>query len=383
MAGRSGLLAGAWMLVLWQAAGAEPPAESPAGAEVDSQVDTRPAVAPDIRNDETELKLQRGNLVIVPIPISNPTLGTGLVGGAAWCYGQTAEQADQQPASLTAAAGLYTDNNSRALVLGQQNYWSRNRWRFTGAVGAADLNLSLPTSDDAGDDSDTDWNIEGAFLFAKLARKFAGSWYGGMQVRAIDANQAFGDVQESDGFDIDASVNAVGAGVLVEYDSRDMPINSYAGRYFMLDALLNYDALGSDSTYQNYSATYRAYHELRDGLVFAWEVQGCDRSGRVPLWDACTIRLRGFSATDYLGKVSGSGQAEIRWQLSPRWGAVGFAGAGFTARAFDERIEDDTIPSYGVGVRFMVLPAQRVNVRVDFARSRDSDAVHVSVGEAF
>jgi hypothetical protein len=371
------------MLVLWQAAGAEPPAESPAGAEVDSQVDTRPAVAPDIRNDETELKLQRGNLVIVPIPISNPTLGTGLVGGAAWFYGQTAEQADQQPASLTAAAGLYTDNNSRALVLGQQNYWSRNRWRFTGAVGAADLNLSLPSSDDAGDDSDTDWNIEGAFLFAKLARKFAGSWYGGMQVRAIDANQAFGDVQESDGFDIDASVNAVGSGVLVEYYSRDMPINSYAGRYFMLDALLNYDALGSDSTYQNYSATYRAYHELRDGLVFAWEVQGCDRSGRVPLWDACTIRLRGFSATDYLGKVSGSGQAEIRWQLSPRWGAVGFAGAGFTARAFDERIEDDTIPSYGVGVRFMVLPAKRVNVRVDFARSRDSDAVHVSVGEAF
>ena len=374
MASTKWLLAMAWILLLWQPGAAEEAAES-------SSVDTRPPVAPDIRDDDTELKLQRGNLVVVPIPISNPTLGTGLVAGAAWFYGQTAEQAAAQPASVTAAAGLYTNNNSRALVLGQQNYWSRNRWRFTGAAGVADLNLTLPTGD--GTESESDWLIEGAFVFAKLARKFAGNWYGGMQVRAIDADQTFGDAQESDGFDVDASVNAVGVGVLAEYDSRDMPINSYAGRYFMLDALLNYDAIGSDSTYQNYSATYRAYHEVRDGLVFAWELQGCDRSGRVPLWDACTIRLRGFSATDYLGKVSGSGQAELRWQFSPRWGAVGFAGAGFTARAFDERVEDDTIPSFGAGLRFMVLPAKRVNLRVDFAWSKNSDAVHVSVGEAF
>ena len=262
MASTKGLLAMAWILLLWQPGAAEEATES-------SSVDTRPPVAPDIRDDDTELKLQRGNLVVVPIPISNPTLGTGLVAGAAWFYGQTAEQAAAQPASVTAAAGLYTNNNSRALVLGQQNYWSRNRWRFTGAAGVADLNLTLPTGDGA--DSESDWLIEGAFVFAKLARKFAGNWYGGMQVRAIDADQVFGDAQESDGFDVDASVNAVGVGVLAEYDSRDMPINSYAGRYFMLDALLNYDAIGSDSTYQNYSATYRAYHEVRDGLVFAWE----------------------------------------------------------------------------------------------------------------
>jgi hypothetical protein len=31
----------------------------------------------------------------------------------------------------------------------------------------------------------------------------------------------------------------------------------------------------------------------------------------------------------------------------------------------------------------MVLQAKRVNLRVDFAWSKDSDAVHVSVGEAF
>ncbi len=34
------------------------------------QQDTRPPLAPDIREDETNLKVQRGNFVAVPIPIS-------------------------------------------------------------------------------------------------------------------------------------------------------------------------------------------------------------------------------------------------------------------------------------------------------------------------
>jgi len=38
-------------------------------------------LTPDLRNDETVLKLQKGDFVVVPIPISNLTLDTGLVVG--------------------------------------------------------------------------------------------------------------------------------------------------------------------------------------------------------------------------------------------------------------------------------------------------------------
>lgn len=357
-------------------------------AEDSAGVDTRPAIAPDIREDDSELKFQRGNFVVVPIPISNPTLGTGLVAGGAYFYGQTAEQRAEQPASLTAVAGLYTDNDSRALVLGHQNYWSKNRWRFTGAIGAADLRLSLPVPDELGFDETTDWKIDGAFLFGKLARKIGGSWYGGLQIRAIDAEQSFALAEEEEegrsaDFDVDASIQSAGLGALVEYDSRDMPINSYSGRYFIFDVLFNGEAFGSDSTYQNYSSAFRSYRVVRENLVLAFDLQACARSGRAALWDACTIRLRGFSATDYLGKQSASTQLEARWQATPRWGAVAFAGVGWVGNALIEDDERDPIPSYGLGIRFMVLPAKRVNLRVDFARSDDSDAIHVSVGEAF
>jgi len=350
----------------------------------ESTTDTRPGIAPDIRDDETKLKVQRGNIVVVPIPISNPTLGSGLVVGGAYFYGQTEEQKKTQPASLTALGGLYTDNDSKAVVLAQQNYWRNDRWRFTGAIGGADLRLSLLAPDETSDGSSVDWRINGQFLFAKLSRRIKGHWYGGVFTRVIDANQSIdteseiGDVE----FDLGDVVSA-GLGVVFEYDSRDNPFNSSSGRHLKIDALFNDESIGSDATYQSYSGAFRSYHRLSDSVVLAWEVQGCKRGGTAPLWDACTIALRGFSVTDYLGKVSASGQVEARWQMSERWGLVGFAGSGQFGGSFNEFRERESIPSYGAGLRFMVLKAKGINVRVDFARSRDDEAIHLSVGEAF
>jgi len=350
----------------------------------ETATDTRPGLAPDIREDETVLKTQRGNFVAVPIPISNPTLDTGLVAGAAYFYPQSDEEAKLQPASLTAAAGMYTSNGSRALGIAQQNYWKNDRWRFTGVIAAADLRLSLLTPDDTGEGSSVDWRINGDVLFSKLSRRLKGNWYGGAFVRAIDANQSINaDIRDDQTeFEID-DATSVGVGLVAEYDSRDLPLNSYAGQHLKIDALFNDEKLGSNQTYQSYSAAFRSYHRIADSVVLAWEVQGCKRGGTAPLWDACLIKLRGFSATDYLGRVSASGQIEARWQMGPRWGLVGFAGSGYVSDSFAGVRERESIPSYGGGLRFLVLPAKRVNIRLDYARSENSDAIHFSVGEAF
>lgn len=328
--------------------------------------------------------MQRGNFVVVPVPMSNPTLDTGLVLGAAYFYPQSEEQKKVQPASITAGAGMYTSNDSKAFALVQQNYWKNDKWRFTGALGAADLKLSLLTQEGSIDRTSVDWRMNGKFLFAKLSRRLNGDWYGGVLTRVIDANQSINTTtaDASSEFDI-GDVTSAGLGAILEYDSRDNPFNSSDGRYFKLDAMFNDEAIGSSSTYQSYGAAYRSYHKLTDTVVLAWEVQGCQRGGMAPLWDACIVKLRGFSATDYLGKVSTSGQAEARWQLSTRWGLVGFAGAGYVGSSFSGIREREAIPSYGAGLRFTALKAKRINLRLDYARSTNSDAIHFSVGEAF
>ena len=141
-----------------------------AASAQDTAPDTRPGVAPDIREDESRLKLQRGDFVVVPIPISNPTLEEGLVAGAAYFYPQSEEEKKRQPASVTAAAGLYTNNDSRAFALVQQNYWKNNKWRFTGAVGGADLRVSLLAPSESNAGTSVDWRINGNHYAKTLDR---------------------------------------------------------------------------------------------------------------------------------------------------------------------------------------------------------------------
>lgn len=348
------------------------------------QKDTRPGVAPDIRDDESKLKAQKGNFVAVPIPFSNPTLNEGLVAGAAYFYAQSEEEKKLEPASLTAVGGMYSSNDSKAVGIAQQNYW-RGKWRFTGALVAADLRLSLLTPEESASENSVDWHLEGEIFFAKLARKIKGDWYGGLLTRYVDAISTIEilDPDEELELDLESHLRSVGAGFYGEYDTRDMPTNAYTGRHFSINALFNDDAIGSDRTYQSYSASFRSYHKLADSFVLAWELQGCQRVGETPLWDACRVKLRGFATTDYMGKVSTSGQAEGRWQLSERWGVAAFAGVGYVGSSYNGIRENEPIPSYGVGVRFTVLKAKRINMRLDYARSVDSDAVILSVGEAF
>ncbi len=371
------------LLAFSDAALAEEDPEKPDTEERAERRDTRPSVAPDIRDEKLPLKVERGDTVAVPIPISNPTLDTGLVGAAAYFYPQTEEEAELQPASLTGIAGMWTSNDSKALALVQQNYWNRNNWRFTGAVGAADIRLNLIPPDEQDGGGGLDWRVKGGFLFARLSRRIAGHWYGGGLLRVVDTEQSIEVPVRSQEFDTGLDVRAAGLGLTLEYDDRDMPTNAHTGRYAKVEALFNEEAIGSSQSYQDFSATFRSYHKLSDPLVLAWEIRGCQKNGEVPLWDACRIPLRGFAAFDYLGSSSTSGQVEARWKAYKRWGLVAFAGGGWVGESFSTAGDDETTVSYGAGVRFEVLSAQRINIRVDYARSDDSDAIYLSVGEAF
>jgi len=341
------------------------------------------ALTPDVRGDELKLKYEKGSFVIVPIPISDPTLGTALVLGSAYFYGQTEEQKNSQPASLTAGGAMYSSTDSVAAVIAQQNYWRQDTWRFAGAVGYADLNLELLTSDGSGSRVNADWLLNGGFLYAHLARKISGRWYLGVFGRTVDVSQAFNVSLQPNDYDLGGDTVSTGLGMFVDRDTRDMPSNAYSGNLLSVRGLFNSQSFGSDNDYESYSVAFSSYREMTDQLVLAWQLEGCYRSGTVPLWDTCRVGLRGFPATDYLGKSSAIGQVEARWRLSERWGLVGFAGGGYLDNSFNEIDIHDLITSYGIGLRFMVLKSKRINMRVDYGWSNDSNALHLSVGEAF
>ncbi|MGI9342346.1 MAG: BamA/TamA family outer membrane protein [Gammaproteobacteria bacterium] len=356
---------------------------SPMRLHAEAMPDPSIDAAPDLRESESPVVVRERNFVVVPLPLSNPTLGTGLVLGGAYFYSQTPEQKKLQPASMTGAAGMYTSNESYAFGVFQQNYWGGDTWRFAGALGYADIKLDLLRPDAAGG-VDIDWNVRGTFLQAKLSRRIVGDWYLGVRGRYFDNEQQFaGTIQGDPGFKYDFQLVTAGLGLNLEFDSRDLPTNPSTGRKFELTSLRNDEVFGSDDEYETYTGKFLSYHPLIEKLVLAWELRACYQSGDVPLWDACKVHLRGFPMQQYLGKTSASAQAEGRWTPWKTIGFVAFTGAGMSDRNYTDLREDDLIPSYGVGFRWMVLKSQRINLRIDYARSDDEDAWYLAVGEAF
>ena len=351
--------------------------------ELDDPTTLRPGITPDISEADLPLSIRDGNFVAVPIPFSNPTLGSGLVGGVAYFYPQTDAQKASQPPSVTGIGAMYTDNDSWGVALGQSAYWDEDRWRFVGVLGYADVTLPLLVAGETSRSLEIDWLLRGTLVYTSLSRRFGTAWYAGLAVQYLDIEQDFSFEFFTPDFVLGNRIRSVALGPSLSYDTRDVPANAYTGRYFKATAMANNEGLGSDLDYESYSLAYRSYHQVLPSLVFAWEAVACMRSDDVPLWDACMIGLRGFASTDHMGKSSLRAQAEFRWTMSKRWGLAAFGGAGQITESLIGSRDHDIVPSYGAGVHFTVQPEQRIVMRLDYGRSSGSDAWYLAVGQAF
>ncbi|WP_448211763.1 BamA/TamA family outer membrane protein [Colwellia sp. MEBiC06753] len=339
---------------------------------------------PSLVDSQVPVTFDSDNLVVAPIPFSNPSLGSGLAGVVGYFYSQTPEQKAHQPPSASGIGVFKSSNGSLGAAIGHVAHWDKNNWIFRGALGYADLNLQLISTDFLGIDFELDWDITGVAGYAEIDRKIADHWYGGLHSIYIDLKQTFEFGISSIHFGIDSEVESIGVGADVLYDSRDLPSNAYDG-YYLKAGVTKFDTyFGSDSTFDSYSLAVKGYHPAHQDLTLAWKFQGCKRDGRVPLWAACQIGLRGFPSTEYMSLQSFELETEARWRFDKRWGVAAFVGAGVQSDTLLLSFEDEVIRSYGVGVRYMIQQAERVNLRLDYARSHNNDStIYFSVGEAF
>ena len=346
-------------------------------------------VLPDLREDDVPVDVggekEDRNWFAVPIPMSSPTFGTGLILGGAYYFEQTDEQKAVQPASFTGAALGYTTNESWFAGAMYQGYFAEDKWRVNALAAYADFKLELVPPPENSDEGALDWLVSGAIGQVNFERRLKGEWYLGASLRYLDIQQDFDlDIEDLPDFNLDQTIQSPGVGLKLEYDSRDIPSNPYDGRRLELRAVFADQQNVEEGSYQSYYARFRSYHRLSKPLVLAWEVNACLKDGRLPLWDTCRLTLRGFPITEYLSLQNVQTQAELRWNFWRRWGVVAFAGAGWVDESLGGYGQGETIPSYGVGIRWMVLESQRINVRVDYARSNNgNEAWYLSVAEAF
>ena len=82
------------------------------------------------------------SFVAVPLPNSNPTLGSGL-GAVGLLFFRPSKADTVSPSSTLGAGGIYFDTKSWAVAAGGKLILNEDLWRITAAFAAADLRYDL------------------------------------------------------------------------------------------------------------------------------------------------------------------------------------------------------------------------------------------------
>ena len=330
------------------------------------------------------------DFVAVPLPMSNPTLGTGLAAGVMALYPRRGEA----PASNTVVGGFYTSSDSWAVGVSQKNYLREDQLRLSVMAAYAELNFDFwGIGNDAGDNDvfvgikQTGLILKPELLWETLADLFVGPQVLFLYGETSADAKLPGEGGPDDIVNATGDLANIGLGLAVDFDTRDNPLNATTGWFVEGDALLFRQAWGSDVDYERYILTANNYLRITKTQVVAWQVSGCAVNGKAPFYQLCMFGasriIRGYPVGRYLDERLLAGQAEWRWNFRPRWGIVAFGGLGQVGKSFSDFKSDNILVSGGVGLRWMASVENRVNLSLDYALGEHDNYIYVYVGEAF
>ena len=183
------------------------------------------------------------------------------------------------------------------------------------------------------------------------------------------------------------------------YDSRDNPINPYAGRYAFASLRINPEFLGSDKSSSLLWLEYRDYFSLSEArprhLIGIWTYGSFVTSGDVPYldlpalgWDQFGRSGRAYPQGRFRGQSVVYAEAEYRFPLQKSkdtFGGVVFANATTaTNQDADINLMEYVDPGVGVGLRIMINKNSQTNLALDYAWGKyGAQGFYLSVNEAF
>lgn len=330
-------------------------------------------------------------IAIFPIPISNPTIGTGLGLAASLLYHVDKES----EASYTGIGAMATSNRTWGVGVTQYLSLDGDRYRVSLGLGYASVKYDFfGAGNDAGDRGvSIPIRQDGYFTNPWAQVRVAEDFYIGLQYRLIEArtkidfsdkNGPLGQLLAGRQVDFVSS----GAGPIVDWDTRDDPFWTRSGHLLHAEAVFASGEMFSDFSYRKGLASFNYYHEVFEEGVLAARISGCFSGGEVPVVDLCLFGahndLRGYQTGRYRDENAWAAQVEQRWKFADRWGVVAFAGAGAVTEKIGKAFSNELLGSGGLGLRFQVSESYEVNLALDGVVNLDGDtSLYFRIGEAF
>lgn len=340
-------------------------------------------------DDPQKRKKMKPDLLVVPIPMSNPTLGAGLTVAGVLFYDPNGSK---QP-WVSGVGGFYTSNKSYGGAAFHSMALDDDKFHVMLFGGYANVNINFYGIGPSAGDRNVSVKMvdKGIMAMAQGQYRLAENLYVGGRYQLLDLNSSiknpsplFPDLNIPK---LELKSKISGIGPSITYDSRDNQFDPRTGANVTLVGIFNTKGLGSDFTYEKWQLAANGYFPATSTGTLAIHGGLCTASKGGPFYDLCLYGmsgdLRGYEMGRYRDRASWAAQVEWRQELSEKFGAVWFAGVGGIASSLSDLDNTKMLPSTGMGLRYRASKETGVNLRLDFAIGKDSSAVYFGVGEVF
>ena len=332
-------------------------------------------------------------VIVAPIPISSPAIGTGavVVGGYIFPFNRKDKVS---PASTVGGAYFDTDNGTHGFALAGELFISENRYHITTIyvhgninydfygtgveVGAAGLRVPVRQT--------------GQIFLGESLRRLKWRFFVGPRVIAGSStitlrNEPAAIAGAPIPPDVGLQTQLTGLGFRVNRDTRINRFYPKQGSYVDLTTMFFSEVLGSKYDFEPFKFTANWYQGLTAKQVLAYNLYTCATWGTPPFYGECIYgsnnELRGYIGGKHIDRYMLATQVEYRLLLPWRLGLVAFGGLGEVASSFDQFRYRNILPAGGVGLRLKLSQKYGVNLRADIARGRDGHTFSMGIGEAF
>lgn len=328
------------------------------------------------------------DLTIAPIPSISPVVGAGLAIAGLAIY-----EGDAGSPAWTTGGGIYRSSNGSAAYGAFHHMALRDdAIRLTAIGGYANKNFTyFGNGSFLPEDFSAELNQKTTLVALEPLFRMAPHTYAGFKLRFREIVTSLREELDPgagptvpDG-ELDSTIVTIAP--TLQFDNRDNQFFPTRGYFATARWALSDGAIGSDFRFTKFELSAAHYRPLRERSVLAFRASLCGISGDPAFYDECSYgaggTLRGYEAGRYRDRFFGTLEAEFRGKLFGRFGYAVFAGVGTIGPEFLNFSEGRFLPSAGAGLRYRFSKDNPLNVRIDYAWGRDSEALYLSVGEAF
>ena len=339
--------------------------------------------------DKKAKKKKRGAIVIAPLPISSPAIGTGIVPVLGYIFPFSTKDKISPP-SVIGGAGLVTDNGSRGFALGAQLYLKEDRYRVTAGFARGNIDYDIygfgPTAG-----AHLPLNQTGQVFTGEFLRRIGWQFFVGPR---LITGHSIVEVRPNDGSTVPIPpgtglhTTLTSLGLRVTRDTNKNRFYPTNGTFFTFTSDFFSESLGSKYTFQAYRTQFDKYWSLGDKQVLASDSYFCATGGQPPFYGNCiygtSAHLRGYIAGQYFTTYMMTTQMEYRLVLPKRFGLVVFGGLGGVIPGSQQPLQTGKfLPGGGGGLRYELSKVYHVNLRADIAQGTTGHTFSLGVGEAF